>query len=335
VPRSEHDAIKRWSTADVPQAKRVDYFAASLSEAVIPFSVDNADPGTFRAELSCAQVDAISVCKTVGSRHRSFRERGELARTGEDSVHLLMTLQTSWTANHHGPMRLLPCDILIYDSMSPVETDIRSAFTAIAVGVTAAWLRHWIPDTAVLAPGHVPGNSPWGRALSTYLSELSPDLVAAPPLPLSVIADQVGSLLALTASSLRSAPPLTPAQRSMHERILDCIAQRCMESQLTAGDIASSMGISVRTLHRIFAASNETFGGKLNETRAHVALRMLTSPLYNRLTTAEIGRRAGFISSSHFARVLRNRTGSTPLQLRRQDQSDAARREGDKSGRES
>ena len=52
MPRSEHDAIKRWSTADVPQAKRVDYFAASLSEAIIPFSVDNADPGTFRAELS-------------------------------------------------------------------------------------------------------------------------------------------------------------------------------------------------------------------------------------------------------------------------------------------
>ena len=327
--------IKRWSTTDVPQAKRLDYFAAALSEAVIPFAVNQADPLTFRAQISCAQLDAIRVCKTIGSRHRSFRGRGELARTGEDSFHLLMTLQTSWTANHRGPMRLLPRDILIFDSLSPVETDVRSAFTGIEVGVTDAWLRHWIPDPAVLAARHIPGNSLWGRALSTYLSELSPELVAAPPLPLSVIADQVGSLLALTASSLRSAPALTPARRSMHERILDCIAQRCTEPHLTAGDVASSMDVSVRTLHRIFAAANQTFGDKLIEARAHIALRMLTSPLYNRVTTAEIGRRAGFVSSSHFARVIRNRSGSTPLQLRKLDQSDAARRDGAKPDRES
>jgi AraC-like DNA-binding protein len=45
---------------------------------------------------------------------------------------------------------------------------------------------------------------------------------------------------------------------------------------------------------------------------------MLASPLFKRVTTAEIGRRAGFLSASHFARVIRNRTGLTPLQLRRQ-----------------
>jgi len=44
---------------------------------------------------------------------------------------------------------------------------------------------------------------------------------------------------------------------------------------------------------------------------------MLTSPLFDRVTTAEIGRRAGFLSASHFARVMRSRTGRTPLQLRR------------------
>ena len=90
-----------------------------------------------------------------------------------------------------------------------------------------------------------------------------------------------------------------------------------VEPQLTAADVAASMNISVRTLHRIFAAADETFGAKLIEARARIAERMLTSPLFNRVTTAEIGRRAGFLSASHFARVIRNRTGQTPLQLRR------------------
>lgn len=94
--------------------------------------------------------------------------------------------------------------------------------------------------------------------------------------------------------------------------------QRCTEEQLTAAAVATSLGISLRTLHRTFAAANETFGARLIAARVRVAERMLTSPLFNRVTTAEIGRRAGFLSASHFARVVRKYTGRTPLQLRRE-----------------
>ena len=40
-------------------------------------------------------------------------------------------------------------------------------------------------------------------------------------------------------------------------------------------------------------------------------------PLFDRVTTAEIGRRAGFSDASHFAKVMRVRTGRSPLQIRR------------------
>jgi AraC-like DNA-binding protein len=43
----------------------------------------------------------------------------------------------------------------------------------------------------------------------------------------------------------------------------------------------------------------------------------LLARLFDRLTTAEIGRRAGFSDASHFVKVLRSRTGQTPLRIRR------------------
>jgi hypothetical protein len=46
MPFLEQDGIKRRSTADVPTATRLDYFAAALSEAAFPLGVDNADPQT-------------------------------------------------------------------------------------------------------------------------------------------------------------------------------------------------------------------------------------------------------------------------------------------------
>ena len=322
------DVVQRWSTASVVEARRLDYFAAALSEAVYPLAIDRADSQKFSAEVSFAKLGSVGVCKTIGAAHQSFRGRSELARTNDHTFNLLMTMQTSWSVDHRGALHLSPRDVLIIDSDYPLKTNIQTSFTSVAVTVPDAWLRQWLPNPNVLAARRIPGDSLWGHALSSYVSELSPDLAAAPPLPLTVIADQVGSLLALTATGLRAtAFANTLGERSLHERIKDCLMQRCTEWQLTAADVAASMSISLRTLHRIFAAANETFGESLIEARARVALRMLTSPSFNRLTTAEIGRRAGFPSASHFARIIRSRTGRTPLQLRRAVHSDALERE--------
>jgi AraC-like DNA-binding protein len=319
MPHVERDGIKRWSTANVPTATRLDYFAAALSEATFPVGVDNANPLSFHAEVSAAHLGTVSVCKATGSPHGTFRGYSEVARTDGHLFNLAMTLRSSWTAEHRGSLRMLPRDVLIFDSQYPLRTDVRNPFVAIHIVVSEAWLRRRIPNPHVLTARCIPGNSLWGLALASYVSELSPDLAAAPPLPLSVMADQVGSLIALTANGLREATLAdnTPAARSLYERILDCIAQRCTEPELTAADVGKSLDISVRTLHRAFAATDATFGDKLIEARARVALRMLTSPMFKRVTTTEIGRRAGFLSASHFARVMRNQTGRTPLHLRR------------------
>jgi AraC family transcriptional activator of tynA and feaB len=318
MPYGTEDPVQRWSTAAVPQANRLDYFAAAFGETVYPLGLDPADAANFNADVSAARLGGLTVCKTVGSPQRSYRGRRELARTGEHTFHLVTT-QTSWIAEHRASLRLFPRDVLVIDSRYPVESDVRTPFISVMVSVSDAWMRQWIPNPALLVGQRIPGNSLWGHALASYLAELSPDLAAAPPLPLSVIADQVGALIALTARALRDTTlEDTPAVRSLHARIQDCLKQRCVESELTAVEVAASLGISVRTLHRTFAAANQTFGDKLIEARARIALRMLTSPLFKRVTTAEVGRRAGFQSASHFARVIRLRTGWTPLQLRRE-----------------
>jgi len=95
------------------------------------------------------------------------------------------------------------------------------------------------------------------------------------------------------------------------------IRQRCADTSLQTADVASSLNISKRSLHRALAACGEPFGAMLIQARVDLAVRMLQSPLFDRVTTAEIGRRAGFSDASHFVKVLRSRTGQTPLQMRR------------------
>jgi AraC-like DNA-binding protein len=147
---------------------------------------------------------------------------------------------------------------------------------------------------------------------------LAPEFVVHAPLPHAVLIDQLGALLALTAAELSgSRVGSTPAARSVRDQVHDHITQRCPETSLQAADIASSLNMSTRTLHRALAACGDTFGSMLIQARVDLAVRMLQSPLFDRVTTAEIGRRAGFSDASHFVKVLRRTTGQTPLRMRR------------------
>jgi AraC family transcriptional activator of tynA and feaB len=309
--------IRRWSTADVPPAERLDYFAAALAEAIIPMAVDNADPVCFSAQLTMARLDGIEICTHVGSPHLCIRGKSEISRTDEEKFSLVLMKNSPFMADHRTRFKLLPGDILFHDSRYPHAGDSRQPFNATIVTVTDTWVRRWIPNPGVLV-GRIPGNSSWGSVLSSYVSALSPDFNAYSALPPHLLTDQLGGLLALAASQSRgeSSAAFTRPLRALNERIQDCIAQRCMESQLSAADVAGSLDISRRTLHRTLAAAQQTFGSSLIAARVRVAERMLTSPLFNRVTTAEIGRRSGFMSASHFARVIAKHCGLTPLQLR-------------------
>jgi AraC family transcriptional activator of tynA and feaB len=316
-PPGSSDAIRHWSTADVAPESRLDYFAAALSDAIIPMSVDNADGRTFHAELSLARFGEMEVCIQVGSPHQSFRGPSEFARTRDRHFNFVMTKDCPWNVAHCGRETLLAGDILCHDSQQPYQGEIHHHFTAVSVSVTEPWLRRWLPDPTILV-GRISANSSWGSALSAYLSALSPNLISSPILPTTVLTDQLGGLLALVANGRRCGndASIRPAVRSLKVRLLDCIAERCTDSRLTAADVASSINVSSRTLHRTLASAQLTFGDCLVAARVAVARRMLTSSLFKRVTTAEIGRRAGFTNASHFARVILRHTGLAPQQLR-------------------
>jgi hypothetical protein len=64
-----------------------------------------------------------------------------------------------------------------------------------------------------------------------YVAQLSPEFVLQAPLPQSVFIDQVGALLALTATELRgSRGGWSPVERSVRDEVHNHIKQRCTES---------------------------------------------------------------------------------------------------------
>ena len=308
----------RLSTRDIAPADRLNYANWILSETdgPAPTEVSAGAPSEYELEATALELPAVTIVEMSGSPQRSVR-RFETRRTVQRTFGLNLVFSGSWHVTHGTRYRLGPGDLDFTDSCHPFDYDFLTNWKDVYVRLSEHFVRRWVRNPTVLC-GRPLNDSQWGRLLASYVAQLSPEFVVHAPLPQAVLIDQIGALLALTASERSGSSAVsTPAERSVRDHVYDHIRQRCADTSLQAADVASSLNVSRRTLHRALAACGETFGPMLIQARVDLAVRMLQSPLLDRVTTAEIGRRAGFSDASHFVKVLRSRTGQTPLQMRR------------------
>jgi len=311
-------SIVRLSTRDVAPPDRLSYASWILSSSLAPSALTTATPSEYELEVTALELPSIAIVAQSGSPQRSIRARPEIRRTAQRYCFLVLVVSGSWHVASPTRTRFGAGDLIFYDSRDPLDCDLLHNWNDLNLQLSEQFVRKWVPRPAVLTGRNICHDSRWGRVLASYVAQLAPEFVVHAPLPQTVLVDQLGALLALTASELSGSRVVTtPVERSVRDRVHDHITQRCPETSLRAADVANSLSMSTRTLHRALATCGETFGSMLIQARVDLAVRMLQSPLFDRLTTAEIGRRAGFSDASHFVKVLRRRAGRTPLRMRR------------------
>ncbi|MBB3178138.1 helix-turn-helix domain-containing protein [Variovorax sp. Sphag1AA] len=313
--------VRRWSTDVVPAHERMAFYADALMSGLnsqMRLHLESPAPSQFHSTMEVAELESFAIIRQHGSAHRVYRKKQGAARGSNRTFYLIVSLDAPWAIVHRGQARLAPGDGVFTDSALPSDLEFTRDYEVANLRFSEAWLRQWLPSPDMLVGQHIRASKGWGRALTAFASQLSPQIVHQSPLPIATVIDHVGSLLALVAAEAGPPPARnTRGEIDLRQRIKDLIAQRCTEAALTAGELAATLGISVRTLHRTLTRFNESFGNLLIAARAQTALRMLESPLLRRLTTAEIGFRAGFRDQSHFTRTMRARYGATPTQIRR------------------
>ena len=98
-------------------------------------------------------------------------------------------------------------------------------------------------------------------------------------------------------------------------------AMKIADSHLTDPDLAPSslareLNVSVRTLHRAFAAAGEPVAAYIRRRRLEEARLALAAPL-RRLTVSDVAARWQFADRSHFIRAFTKQYGETPTQFTR------------------
>lgn len=107
----------------------------------------------------------------------------------------------------------------------------------------------------------------------------------------------------------RLAPALTQAAKDLADR-------RLADPELSPAMLARELNVSVRTLHRAFAAVGEQVSTYIRHRRLHEARLALVSPS-GRLSISELAAHWQFADGSHFTRAFKKHYGQTPTECAR------------------
>ncbi|MFI9246417.1 helix-turn-helix domain-containing protein [Streptomyces sp. NPDC053086] len=107
----------------------------------------------------------------------------------------------------------------------------------------------------------------------------------------------------------RLAPALAQAAKDLADR-------RLADPELSPAMLARELNVSVRTLHRAFAAVGEQVTTYIRHRRLHEARLALTAPS-GRLSISELAAHWQFADGSHFTRAFKKHYGQTPTEYAR------------------
>ncbi|MEV0481979.1 helix-turn-helix domain-containing protein [Streptomyces sp. NPDC050508] len=146
------------------------------------------------------------------------------------------------------------------------------------------------------------------RMVDAQLDELSPAGVQAARNALLELA-----LGVLTQKVDGTEPQLAP---SLVRAAKDLVRSHLSDPELSPRMLARELNISVRTLHRAFAATDESVTTHIRHERLEQARLALTRPIA-RPGVSEVARFWQFADTSHFVRAFKKQYGQTPAQYAR------------------
>jgi len=309
--------IAKWSTDEVPDRDRLDFWESVLSSSVMPVLLSEANPNGFESRMSLSNIGAMTVARQRGSPHIVGRGRSELSRSSARSFNILVSLNEEYNVTAgKGRLRIAPGDVLLLDSERPFILELEKQYEFINISVPPELLGTWVDDFESLIECSLTTSSRWGRSFGSYLALLAPRFGQHLTLSDAAISDHIGSMFALISREMNGNLGWSAGEKSLLADIERILSQRFQESSLEATDVAASAKVSVRTLHRCLQATGKTFSGLLLDARVKCAVRMLQSPLFSKMTVAHVGIRSGFLDSSHLSRAVRQKTGYSPVQIR-------------------
>ncbi len=201
-----------------------------------------------------------------------------------------------------------PGEFLFVDNSRFFELDC-TRHEVIDLIMPLPWLEQHLPDPLSLLGKPISILEGWAPPLASLLETVARQGDDC-PVPRTLIADQLGNLIAL-AVGVRE-PSLNRRSARLAQQIMRRIESDSSDPDLSVEGVASDLEISKRYLQSLLAGSGTSFVRELNAVRLDRASAMLIDPRTRELPVSEVAFRCGFLDPAYFTRQFRKRFNATP-----------------------
>jgi AraC-like DNA-binding protein len=294
----------------------LDAFNFAVGQTLVSQTVEARDPATFHARLREVELGPTRlVSAAVGPLHAHRRA----AQTSAGSVFLLLSTKADGRIGHRrGAEPITPDRLVVVPGGEPFEVSYPSAARVLFVVLPPALVAERY--TALDGPVWSVPLDPAGRALCRHVPHLMTAAAVSAGVPR---VDEVASVFTAVLGMLvrgaigETADDPGTALRIAAERLVE---ERLTEPELSVAWLAARLAVSVRQLHRSFAAAGVGPAGYIRDRRLNACARALTE---SRASVTALAHRYGFASASHLGVAFRQRFGVSPGRWR----DDAAARD--------
>jgi len=306
----------QWSSAGLARREALDQWREWAASTIAPIEVTVFDTDSFAARWASHGVGQLRMLHLHAPAQR-------VVHTGSEGSSGRAAPSIQLVYARHGALKTMmggkrfivePGQFVLLDNTRFYQMEMDTPHEALDLMMPQGWLEKYLPDPDALLARPIEARQGWGAPLGSLLETMLDGLDRS-PLPRSLIAEQVGNLLALATGFYE--PAETSRNRGQLARqILRRIEGDYADPDLSSESVAAECGISKRYLQTLLAGSGTSFVQELNATRLDRASDLLTDPRARGLSIAEIAFRTGFLDPGYFTRLFRKRFGITPREWR-------------------
>ena len=271
----------------------------------------------FDGHMACEHAGDVVLTKLEANRHRVVRTAGMVRASEVGYLKIVAPMQGRAGVEQRGRQAWVsPGGWTIYDTTGCYAVDNPERVEHLIVMLPKAQLiERGLPLDALMAR-HVGGSSGIARVALTTMRSTYQELPNMSPAAARGAGELIAQLVRLSLIELAGQGTAVTQREALKDRIRAYVAVRLRDPQLNIEQIALALNCSKRHLHNVFAGGNETLASHILQLRLQACSRELQQTGPGARPITDIALSWGFNNLSHFSRVFREHTGSSPSAFR-------------------
>ena len=277
------------------------------------------DPATFHGSWEVRDCGQFGLADVVSANRQRLRGAADIARDGVDVITVQRAMGGTMAFDFAADRFVLqPGDLCVFAMDWRHEATAAEGVALRSLEIPRAVLSPLLAGGNLRRPLLLPGGSPVGALLAAGLEAAWTQVPLLPPAIGDAVLRNLSGLVALAhgASDEGEERGRAGVLAVRRDAAVAYVTRHLAEPDLSPAQVAVALGVSVRTLHKLFETGGESFSQLVTRLRLEACLAALQAPAGARRSVADIAFGWGFNSLPTFYRAFAANFGVAPGAVR-------------------